>query len=235
MYKNKKIVAIIPARKGSKGIVNKNIRLLGGIPLIEHSIKQARKIKIIDKIIISTDSEEICNIAKKYNIEVKNLRPSELSNDTAVLYDVLKYEINNYNLIKDNYEVLVLLQPTSPLRQSYMIEDALIDFIDQKQISAVSVSEVQEHPIFMRTINENNNLVKVLATDSTVRRQELPKYYKVNGMIYINKIKDILNSYVSFNDNLTPIIIPNDFDTDIDTLDDLELAEKKLKKICLKY
>lgn len=228
MYKNKKIVAIIPARKGSKGIINKNIQLLDGIPLVEHSIKQAVSVDIIDKIIVSTDSKDVCDIANKYDIEVKNLRPAKLSNDSAIIYDVLKYEINNYKLIENNYEILILLQPTSPLRQISMIYNSLIDFIDQNQTSAVSVSKVEEHPIFIRTIDKNNRLNKLLNIDSTIKRQDLPDYYKVNGMIYINKIKDIINNYVSLNDNISPIIIPKEYDIDIDTIKDLKLAEKKL-------
>lgn len=231
MYKNKKIVAVIPARKGSKGIPNKNITLLNGIPLIEHTIKQAKDTKLIDKIIISTDSNEIYEIAKKYKIEMKGLRPDYLSSDRAVLYDVLKYEINNYNLIENGYEILILLQPTSPLRKSYMINNALIEFIDKNQESAVSVSEVEESPIFMRRIDENNNLVKLIDTDSTLRRQDLPKYYKVNGMIYINKVNDINYKYISFNDNISPIIIPKKYAIDIDSLDDLKKAETLLSSI----
>lgn len=231
MYKNKKIVALIPARKGSKGIPNKNITLLNGIPLIEHTIKQANDVEIIDKIIISTDSEVVFGIGEKYNIEIKGLRPYELATDTANLYDVIKYEIGNYNLVENEYEILVLLQPTSPLRQSYMIEDSLKNFIDNNQESAVSVSEVEEHPIFMRTINEENNLVKILNTDSTVRRQDLPKYYRVNGMIYINKVLDIVSEYVSFNDNISPIIIPREYAVDIDEIHDIKIAEDTIFKI----
>lgn len=228
MYKNKKIVAIIPARRGSKGLQNKNMRILAGIPLIEHTLIEAKKACIIDKIIISTDSKEVYKIADKYGIKMNGYRPAELSNDTAILYDVIKYEIDNHKLIENGYEVLVLLQPTSPFRKSYMIEKALNNFIDLNQMSAVSVSEVEEHPIFMRRIN-NNELEKVLEINSTVRRQDLPMYYKINGMIYINKVKDIASEYLSLNDNVSPIIIPNGFDLDIDTIEDLLIAEKKIK------
>ncbi|HYE09850.1 MAG TPA: acylneuraminate cytidylyltransferase family protein [Patescibacteria group bacterium] len=231
MYKNKKIAAIIPARKGSKGIPNKNITKLKGTPLIAYSIIQAKKSLILDKIIVSTDSEEIFNIAEAYEADIKGLRPEELSSDTAVLYDVLKYEVNNHRLIEGNFELIVLLQPTSPLRQSYMIDDALEQFIDEEQKSAVSVSVVEEHPIYMRTINQEGQLVKVLSVESTVRRQDLPTYYRVNGMIYINKISDILESYVSLNDNLSPIIIPKEYDIDIDDINDLIEAEKRLEQI----
>lgn len=234
MYKDKKIAAIIPARKGSKGVPNKNITMLGEFPLVEHTLIQAKEISIIDKIIVSTDSEEICEIAKKYVMKNINLRPAELSTDTAILYDVLKYEIYNHNLVEKGFDIIVLLQPTSPLRRSYMIENALIKFIEDGQKSATSVSEVEEHPIFMRTINNNNRLDKLLNIESTIRRQDLPKYYKINGMIYINRIQDILNNYVSLNDNLSPIIIPKEYAIDIDCIEDFDKAEILLKQINLK-
>jgi len=230
MYKGKKIAAMIPARKGSKGIPNKNIIQLNGLPLIAHSIIQAKKSSFIDKIIVSTDSEEIKKIAENYKVDVKGLRPEELANDTAIMYDVIKYEIANHQLIENGFEIIVLLQPTSPLRQTYMIDDAIMKFIDENQESAVSVSEVEEHPIFMRTINENMQLEKLLNVDSTIRRQDLPKYYKVNGMIYINRILDIFENYTSLNDNLYPIIIPKGYDIDIDDMDDLIEAEKRMVK-----
>lgn len=231
MYKDIKIAAIIPARKGSKGIPNKNIIPLNGIPLIEYTLKEAEKVSIIDKIIVSTDSEETTNISRRYRVDLLGLRPKELSNDTAILYDVLKYEIGNHKLIQLNYDVIILLQPTSPLRPSYLIEKALKTFIDKEQQSALSVSEVEEHPIFFRTINTSNRLEKLLEVDSTIRRQDLPKFYKVNGMIYINRLKDIVGGYISFNDNLHPIIIPKEYDIDIDTIEDLEYAERRLNNL----
>lgn len=231
MYNGKKIAAIIPARKGSKGIPNKNITLLNGVPLVEYTIKQAYETKTIDKIIVSTDSEEVCNIASKYDISVKNLRPENLSNDTAILYDVIKYEIENNKLLEEKFDIIILLQPTSPLRTSTMIEDALKDFVNEGQESAVSVSEVEEHPVFMRTIDEDNQLKKVLDVDSTIRRQDLPRYYKVNGMIYINRIVDFNGEYISLNDNKSAIIIPKEYAIDIDNLEDLKRAENFVKTL----
>lgn len=231
MYKDIKIAAIIPARKGSKGIPNKNIIPLNGVPLIEYTLKEAEKVSIIDKIIVSTDSEEIISISKKYKVDVLGLRPKELSNDTAILYDVLKYEIDNHKLMQLNYDVIVLLQPTSPLRPSYLIEKALKTFINEEQQSALSVSEVDDNPIFFRTINTSNRLEKLLEVESTIRRQDLPKYYKVNGMIYINRLKDIVDGYVSFNDNLHPIITPKEYDIDIDTIEDLKNAGIRLNNL----
>lgn len=230
MYKNMKIAAVVPGRKGSKGIPNKNLKLLNGVPLIGHSIKQGLESKYIDKVIVSTDSEEIFNLAISMGINMKGLRPAEYSGDTAVLYDVMKYEIENHRLMEEQYDVIVLLQPTSPLRRSSMIDDALVQFIEEEQQSAVSVSLVNQHPLFMRTINADHRLERILNIESTVRRQELPPVYRVNGMIYINRTADIRNHYVSFNDNLFPIIIPNQYDVDIDTVEDFIEAEKRLNQ-----
>lgn len=231
MYKDVQIAAIIPARKGSKGFPNKNMSNLLGMPLIEYSIIEAEKSLIIDKIIISTDSEEILKIALEHNLEMKGLRPDEFSSDTANLYDVIKYEITNHQLVEKGFVLIVLLQPTSPLRQSYMIDEALIKFIDKNQKSAVSVSEVEENLVFMRTIDEEGKLVKILDMESTIRRQDLPKFYKVNGMIYINKISDIVNNYVSLNDNQSPIIISKEYNVDIDDSSDLVEATNRLRQI----
>lgn len=226
MYKDKKIVAIIPARKGSKGIPNKNIALLNGMPLVEHSIIQAKKVTIIDEIIVSTDSKLVQEIAIKHGIAVDRLRPIELSNDQAKIYDVIVYEIKRNELMDKGFSIVVLLQPTSPLRRSYMIEEALKKFVDDNQYSAVSVSEAEEHPIFMRTINNKNQLVKVVDAASTVRRQDLEKTYVINGMIYINYIKDLITKFVSLNDNISPIVVPKELSVDIDTIDDLDRAQK---------
>lgn len=229
MYKNKKIVAVIPARKGSKGVPNKNIKELNGIPLVAHSIKQAKDSIYIDKVIVSTDSEEIYRIAKDYDVDISGLRPAKLSDDTAIIYDVIKYEILNHKLVENKFDLLVLLQPTSPLRKSCMIDGAIERFIEEDQISAVSISQVEEHPIFMRTIGESGKLEKVLNIESTIRRQDLPDYYRVNGMIYINRIEDLLKEYISLNDNKSPIIIPKEYDVDIDSISDFAEAERRLE------
>lgn len=231
MYQGIKIAAIIPARGGSKGIPNKNIINLNGLPLIAHSITEAEKSLYIDKVIVSTDSTEISEIARSYHACVEGLRPEEISGDTAIIYDVLKYEIGNHRLVEEGYEILILLQPTSPLRRSDMIDRAIVSYVDNNQVSAVSVSEVQENPIFMRTIDEKGQLAKLLDVASTIRRQELPKYYRVNGMIYINRISDLVREYISLNDNISPIIIPQEYDIDIDTLEDLAKAEERLRAL----
>lgn len=229
MYKEKRIVAIIPARKGSKGIPNKNIREIVGKPLIAYTLIPALKSKYLDQVLISTDSYEIRDIAIQYGAINNGIRPDVLSGDTAILYDVVKYELTNAQKFGQMYDIIILLQPTSPLRTVEMIDEAIEKFIDEKQSSAVGVCKVEENPIFMRTVGRNGKLINLLNIPSTIRRQELPTYYKVNGMIYINWVCDILSNYVSLNDNEYAIIIDKKYSIDVDNLSDLEKVTAIIK------
>jgi len=230
MYGNIKIASIIPARAGSKGIRNKNTSLLDGKPLISHSIEHSLSSQYIDLTVVSTDSKEIASIARSMGIIVNGLRPEYLCTDTAELYDVIRFEINNNMLCTRGYDLIVLLQPTSPFRQDGVIDGAISDFVEFGQRSAVAVSEVNEHPLLIRRI-EQNKLIPVISKPSTVRRQDLPVYYRVNGMLYINYISDIINGYVSFNDNESPIIIDKSLALDIDMPDDLKTAEQIIARL----
>ena len=161
MYKNKKIIAIIPARGGSKGIPNKNIIDLCGRPLIQYSIDSAKGSKYIDKVIVSTDSEKIAEVSRKSGADVPFLRPVGISNDVAKSSDVVIHGIDflkeNYG---DEYDYVILLQPTSPLRTAKHIDKAIELCINSDSSSLVSVKELNENPIIMRTI-DNNKLNEV--------------------------------------------------------------------------
>ena len=228
MYKNFKILAFIPARKGSKGIPNKNIINLAGKPLIQYTFDLVKSIDLFDGCFVSTDSEAIMNISKDYGFFLHDLRPTILGQDKSIIYDVMKYEVETYNL-KVFYDVIVLLQPTSPLRKINTVSEGIKRFLDNNFNSAVGVTNVNENPFFFRTL-EQEKLKKILPFDSTVRRQDLPIFYRINGAIYINFIKDILNGYVSFNDNEYPIFFSNEESIDIDDMNDLKLAEEILRK-----
>jgi CMP-N-acetylneuraminic acid synthetase len=154
MYKNIKLVAIIPARKGSKGVRNKNIRKLDGISLIEHTIRDAINTEIFDKIIVSSDSKKIQHITQKYKIVEFSERPPHLATDTSKIYDLIKYEISNQYLYENKFYIIVLLQPTSPLRSSSLLKNSVITYIDHDYTSLASVCIVDENPILMRSINE---------------------------------------------------------------------------------
>lgn len=219
MYRDKKVLAIIPARGGSKGIPGKNIVNVCGKPLIQYTIDAAKASRYIDYVYVSTDSEKIAMVSRECGIDVTKLRPSELATDEAKTIDVIKYTLNLFN--EDRYDYVVLLQPTQPLRQAKHIDEAIEMIVPGKCESIVSVSEVNEHPLFMRKINAEGKLESILVASSTVRRQELGAYYKVNGAIYINNIEELLQHDVSLNDNVYPFVMEKEFDLDIDEQNDL--------------
>lgn len=225
MKNNKKIMAVIPARKGSKGIKDKNIKLLKGKPLIAYSIEAGLNSKYIDKVIVSTDGEEIANIAKTYGAEVPFLRPKNLSTDTAKTIDAVVHCIDELKKRGEIYDYIVLLQPTQPLRQSWHIDEAIELIFERNEDALVSVSEVRDNPILIRSIDENGYTKNLLKECSTRRRQDFDIYYRVNGAIYINKINESFNKSTSLNDNKLAYIMDSSYDVDIDDLNDFKIAE----------
>lgn len=231
MYKNKRILAFIPARGGSKGLPNKNILDLCGKPLLCHSIDVAKNCSYIDDIIVSTDSSEIKDIAEFYGATVPFLRPDELSSDTATIIDAMFYTLQRLMKEDVTYDYIMLLQPTQPLRKAEFLEEAIELIIDNDHPSLVSVSPVLEHPILMRTVDKTGALCSLLSTSSTVRRQDFSPVYKVNGSIYINRIDSTFTNSTSLNDNLYPYFMDNTYDIDIDSAEDLEKAREVLSSL----
>ena len=229
MKSNKKFLALIPARAGSKGIKDKNIIDLKGKPLIAYSIDAALKSKYIDRVVVSTDGEDIAAVAKEWGADVPFLRPDYLASDTAKTIDAVLHCIEALKKAGDSYDYLVLLQPTQPLRQSFHIDEAIEKMLDLDANSLVSVSKVKEHPVLIRTIGEDGKLQNLLNCSSTVRRQDFPDFYRVNGAIYINKIDENLNETTSLNDNIIPYEMAHEYDVDIDELLDLKIAELMLE------
>ena len=220
MIKKFSVLAIIPARGGSKGVKDKNIKDLNGKPLISHTIINASRSKYIDKVLVSTDNIKIAEISKLFGAHVPFLRPDEISGDDAKTIDAVIYTIEKLKDVKEQYDILILLQPTSPLRTTQDIDNALEIFLESSMQSLVSVCKV--------TIS-NNMLKKILNINSTIRRQDMPQFYRVNGAIYINYIKEISRE-TSFNDNVIPFVMSIQNSIDIDSIDDFILAEKFLKK-----
>ena len=228
MFGKQKILALIPARGGSKGIKDKNIIPLAGKPLIAYSIEAAKKSKYIDSIVITTDSERIAEVAKQYGARVPFLRPDELAADTSKTIDAALHAIKTLKSMGENYDTLVLLQPTQPLRTTDDIDKAIELYYESGENGLVSISTVDDSPLLIRSIDEDGKLINLLSQNSTCRRQDMPNYYKVNGCIYINKI-DELNENTSFNDNKVPFIMYKEHSVDIDELSDLWMAEYYLK------
>ena len=227
MFNGKKIIGIIPARGGSKGIPHKNIIDLCGKPLISYTIEAGLGSQYIDYLMVSTDDQVIADDAIKYGAQVPFMRPEELAADTSKTIDAILHVLTELKKGGDAYDTMILLQPTQPLRTSQDIDEAIEKFFDSGCKPLVSVSEVDDHPLLIRSI-QNGMLRNLLNVASTCRRQDMPQFYRVNGCIYINEVDEI-DENTSFNDNCIPYVMSKDHSVDIDELSDLALAEYYLR------
>jgi len=221
MYKNKTFLAIIPARGGSKRLPRKNVLDLAGKPLIAWTIEAGLKSKYIDKLIVTSDDKEILNIAKKYGSDIIK-RPDELANDTATSFDAIKHALVNV----DTYDYIVLLQPTSPLRNQKHIDEA-IELLEEKQADAtVSVCEMDHSPLWSNTLPEDGSMSNFLrAGIKDKRSQDLEKYYRLNGAIYICKTERLLKEKTFFiNDKIFAYQMDRTSSIDIDEEADFLMA-----------
>ena len=233
MINNNKILCIIPARSGSKGVKNKNVKLLNGRPLISYTINGAMKSNYIDEIIVTTDSIKIKKIAEKYGLEVPFLRPKKYSTDYSTANDVIMNCLKYFEKVKKIYQYFIYLQPTSPLRTSEHIDEAFeLLFNDKKSENLVAVSEVKKHPIWMKRIT-NSGYLKNLDNRIKIHpnRQSLEKCFIANGSIYISRIESY-KKYKSFYKGPTiPYLMNSNSSIDIDDIDDFKYAEYLLKNI----
>ncbi len=220
MIYNKKVLCIIPARGGSKGIPRKNIIEIDDKPLVAYSIECAKESRYIDSVVVSTDDEEIASISKAWGAEVPFLRPKELAHDTSKTIEAVLFTVDELQKRTCIFDILVLLQPTQPLRTAVQVDEAIRLFME-KQEDVVSLSAVSEHPILMRKLDETTQNVKpLLSQNSTVRRQDMETFFIVNGAIYVNGIHN-LSKDTSFNDNPIGYVMNESVTVDID--DELDL------------
>lgn len=233
----KKYLTIIPARIGSKGLKKKNIKKFCGKKLIEWTIRAAKKCELLDEIVVSTDSLEIIKLSKKYNVEAPFLRPKSISKDTSSMFEVIKHCIDFYKIKKIFFENIVLLEPTSPIREPDDLTKALkIYSKENKMNSLVSLGEVSEHPYII--LNTNGKYVKKtnFVKKKFTRRQDMPKFFFPYGLVYISKVKEYLKNK-SFISKMTGYYLIKDYQNiEIDNIYDFHKAEKifKLKKLDLK-
>jgi len=231
MYKGKNILGLIPARGGSKGLPKKNIKLLLGKPLIAWTIEQALASKYLDRVVVSTDDEEIAEISKKGGADVPFIRPKELAEDDAKGIDVVLHAINWIEKSDNKCDLIMLFQPTSPLRTKADIDKA-IELLFLKEAKAiVSVCEVDHHPLWVNTLPEDRCMKNFIKPEiMNKNRQELPVFYRLNGAIYIAYC-DYLKKYKSFIDkNTYAYIMPKNRSVDIDNEIDFQLAEILIKE-----
>jgi len=225
---NKKIIAIIPARAGSKGIPNKNIKELAGKPLIVHPIELAKSIKEINRIIISTDSEEIAKIAKQHGAEVPFIRPPELAKDDTPTLPVIQHCIK-YMEEKEQYkpDLILLLYPTCPLLKKETVQKA-IELFNTKNCNSV-ISVTKDYGRYWG-YNEEKATYTQLYPKKRVNRQYFKPLYKENGAIYFSNYNTIIEKGVLVDNKNIQFIIMDDNDIiDIDTQEDWNNAEQRIQ------
>jgi len=216
----KKVLAIIPARGGSKGVKNKNIREVGGKPLINWTIEAGFGSKYIDRMILSSDDQKIISVAENVGCEVPFVRPNFLSTDEAKSIDVVLHAVD---LVAEEFDIIVLLQPTSPLRTSDDIDGALNKFIDTDAQAVVSVSEVDKSPYWMYKLQAPGDRIQPVIDlkNSPLRRQDAPECFALNGAVYVIDSK-ILKSEQSFiPEDTRAFVMSQRSSLDIDTEEDL--------------
>ena len=230
MVKNKKVVAIIPVRGGSKGIPRKNLyRLDGKDTLLERTIKQGLSCPSIDRVIVSTDDEEMDAIAQQYKVNAPSLRPALLSNDRALTVDVILHLIAEC-AIEDSY--ICLLQTTAPLRTledlNGMFKVFAENAVDADSIVSLTAHD-DPHPNKIQKI-ENGFVSSYLGGESMVPRQQLPKVYRLNGAFYMTHQKNLVMGRSFFTGKTLPYILPKERSVNLDTMMDLYLLESMVDK-----
>lgn len=226
-----KIIAIIPARSGSKGLKDKNIRFMNGKPLLAYSVESAIDTDIFDVVHVSTDSQQYADLAKEYGADEPFLRDESNSSDISSSWDAVREVLNKYSKIGKNFDICMLLQPTSPLREAHNIIEAYKLFKDKKAKSLTSVTEV-DHPVqWCFKIDETGYMNEFASSPyKDCRRQELDKHYRENGAIYVVGVKDIQDPLFDFyNDKCVAYVMDKNQSIDIDTLQDFVIAETVMK------
>lgn len=224
MLLKNKIIAIIPARGGSKGLVDKNILDFKNKPLIYWTIQSALKSKYIDKVVVSSDSKKIINIAKKFGAEAPFIRPKNLSGDKSLLIDVIVHAIKKMNK-KNIYKYVIYLQPTSPLRNHNHIDNCIEDFFEKKAQIMISAKKI-DHPIqWSLKINKNLKITNFKNFNNVRNRQDYFEYYLPNGAIYLANINYLMKKNSFYTNNTLIFKMPQDKSIDIDTLFDFKIAE----------
>jgi len=228
-----KILAIIPARGGSKGVLGKNSKILGGKPLIAYSIEQAIASTIFAKIIVSTDDEAIAKIALDFGAEVPFLRPAALANDTASSIAVVQHAVDFFESKNEFFDSICLLQPTSPFRERGFINKAVAKFTSTNLDALVSVlsvpHEFNPHWIFEP---DEKGVLKIATGENEIikRRQELPKAFFRDGAIYVTKM-EFIKKGTFYGKQLGYVESNPDLYVNIDTIEDWIVAEQKLPTI----
>ncbi len=233
MYKGKRILGLIPARGGSRGLPGKNIRPLLGKPLIAWTIEQAMACNCLDKVVVSTDDAEIAETAKKYGAEVPFIRPKELASDEAKSVDVALHALDFFKDQNYEFDYLILLQPTSPLRTAADISKSVEILTDNESTadSLISVGEISHgHPAIVQKIDHRGFLQPFGgARLNAVRRQDLVNAYLPYGAIFLAKVESLRKYGTFYQDRTLPFLLERWQHYEIDDIYDFTAAETILK------
>ena len=216
MYNGKKIIVVIPARYGSKGVPHKNLRIIKGQPLFMHSVDYAKESRYVDAILVSSDSPEILEKAHASGCVPNDLRPAELASDTARNIDAILWELEHQ---PEKYDAMIQLQPTYPIRPAGELDAMIERYFEYGETSLITVIKSYARPEFMRRITADNKLEKIMTTTSEIRRQNFIQYYKIVGSVYINNVHTMTTNTI-LNENEIPYIIDEKYSIDIDTEND---------------
>lgn len=234
MINSRKILALIPARGGSKGLPRKNILVMCGKPLLGWPIKAARDSQYVDRVIVSTDDREIARIAEQQGAEVPFMRPAELASDTATSFMVVEHTIKFLADKGEKYDYLLLLEPTSPLTEPSDVDEALENLESNRGYadSIISVNKVEAaHPAFDVVIGENGLIGPYLSPDfsGAGRRQDISELYFFDGNLYISDIDAYLSKKTFYHDRTMAYISPKWKSLEVDDITDFICIEAIMK------
>lgn len=218
-------VAIIPARSGSKGLPDKNIKLLNGKPLMAYAIEAAKNSNIFAEVMVTTDSLKYAEIAESYGAVVPFMRSTEKASDIASSWDVVEEILSEYEKKGKFFDDFCLLQPTSPLRTTEDIQKAYQIFNEKDAIAVVSVCECEHSPLWCNTLNDSMELKKFIDPHNYLRRQELKKFYRINGAIYIVSREEFHKNRYIYREGSFAYVMAQERSIDIDSFLDFRIAE----------
>lgn len=237
MYNNKTFLAIIPARGGSKGLPGKNIKPILGKPLLQWTIEAGKNSKYIDELVVSTDSNEIAEVAKNCHAAVPFMRPDHLSGDTATSFVALKHAIDFYSSeLQKEFDFIIKLEATSPLRTAEDIDRAIETLMESDADAIVGIGRTEDqNPAFLVRLDNQNRISGYVNPDMTViRRQDVDDIYFFEGSLYISKTDVLLEKKTFYHSNTLGHIMPKYKTLEIDDIDDFVMVEALMKQKCYK-
>jgi CMP-N-acetylneuraminic acid synthetase len=224
MYKGRRVLGVVPARGGSKGVPRKNIRLLAGEPLIGHTLRTARQVASLDQLVVSTDDSEIASISQSYGVRVID-RPKRLAEDNSPTETALLHALDTLETEGERFDIILVLEPTSPLRSAQTIAEAVVVCVDGSAPSILAVRESRENFGFIQ-----NGYFRTIIPDAPRRRQERQPVYIESSTIYACRVEYLRRTGTLVADNWGALVVPASEAADINNEDDFQWVEYLMQK-----